>query len=87
MIPGFPVAKIIEEWGSIRDKGSIIKPPSKMAVSGVTWLLLLTINVYHSFKKELKEENELLKPYLRLLESKITLLTGQTAHLQLLLYL
>lgn len=61
MIPGFPVAKIIEEWGSIRDKGSIIKPPSKMAVSGVTWLLLLTINVYHSFKKELKEENELFK--------------------------
>lgn len=48
-----------------------------LAASTVTWLLLLTINAFHSSGEELKEENELLKAYVRQLETKITFLTGQ----------
>jgi len=50
-----------------------------MALSDVAWLLLLTISAYHSFEEELREENELLKACVRLMESKITFLTEQTA--------
>lgn len=50
-----------------------------VAASAVAWLLLLTINVYHSPKQRLKDEKELLKDYIRQLENKVTFLVGQTA--------
>lgn len=50
-----------------------------VAVSAVAWLLILTINAYHSLEEDLKDENELLKACIRQLENTVTSLTGKTA--------
>lgn len=50
-----------------------------VAASAVAWLLLLTINAYHSCKERLKDEKELLKTCIRQSGNKITFLVSQTA--------